>query len=658
MKKIFFGKGKGHAPFWQPWGLGGCLGRLLGFLALLALLIFLLSLFRKCGGVYGGGGVDIPSEFQRPDADQPYQRPSEIDSMNFDQGNWIRPVEGGDSLGLPGEDENRVPDQNPDEFRRDDEEGMTQQSPDMLYVIFDSGSGDETFRKFASKFGQLYPAPEHKIVYYNTNSKTAALQVPEDRREQIMNELPSKINEVQFMVVPIEMMGIGRYTPNDPAFKHPQISWHFDPIQARDAWEITKGSDDIVIGVVDSFFDLTHPDLKGDRIVKPYSVHKGNGDVYPISGVDFSVAGHGTLVAASAAASIDNAQGSAGIAPKCKIMPVSVYPMTNMHVVEGLLYCIHNGADVINLSLGWLTDEDSGKPMSEEVRIARESYKAEEKMWDYIFKLAEERNVTIVWAAGNENAFSAMDPSKRNKDNTIIVSAVDRNLKKADFSNYGNFAEQNLHYSTVSAPGVDIFGALPGNTYDAWPGTSFAAPIVAGAVGLIKSVKPDITTPEIIKVLQETGKSVQGAPELGPLIQIKDALQKVGGNTDGNFDQIRANPQEFVGTWETTTPIDFTQGGRVVQSGCKIRLNITSPNQGSVVFVSSNGRQTYTAPVSVSIGQEKIVVRQTAPTVGTDNQFTFTGHEFVVTPDGDRKLACRVTVNGRDPYDCYLKKVN
>lgn len=118
-----------------------------------------------------------------------------------------------------------------------------------------------------------------------------------------------------------------------------------------------------------------------------------------------------------------------------------------------------------------------------------------------------------------------MDTSKRNA-NTIRVSAVDRNLKRAEFSNFGNFSNRGIYESTISAPGVDIWGALPNNSYDAWPGTSFSAPIITGVVALLKSENKDLTTKQIIKILQSTGKPVNGSPEIGNLVQVKDALVK------------------------------------------------------------------------------------------------------------------------------------
>ena len=63
-------------------------------------------------------------------------------------------------------------------------------------------------------------------------------------------EVPEQIQEVKFFVIPVEKMLTGRsVTPNDPAFKYPEKSWHFGPIQAFEAWGITQGSDDIVVGI-------------------------------------------------------------------------------------------------------------------------------------------------------------------------------------------------------------------------------------------------------------------------------------------------------------------------------------------------------------------------------------------------------------------------
>lgn len=508
MKTIFFWNqfNKGRTPFLQPWGCFGCLGRLLLFIILLLLLLLLLSLFRKCES------SNIGSDSNGSDS-------TEI--------RWNEPIANGEEIGLPSPDQNVLP---PFEetIPNPENDGATEIYPNLLYVIFDSEADDETFKAFAKKFSSLYPSPEHKIQYYNTGSKTAVLDVPENKRDEICQKLPGQISEVEFLVVPVEVMTqYAEVTPNDPAFKDANKSWYFKPIQAQEAWGITQGSSDIIVGIVDSYMDLNHPELKGDRCLYPYSVINGNSDVSPRAGAPADYAGHGTLVTAVAVGNANNNAGSSGIAPKCKFIPVSMGETINtITEVEGLLYCMYHGASVINLSCGADFPESiTTMPLEEQIAFSEQYGKPQEKMWNYVFQLAEKRNVTIVWAAGNENCFDAMDTSKRNP-NTIRVSAVDRNLKKANFSNFGNFAEKSLYESTISAPGVDIWGALPNNTYDAWPGTSFSAPIITGVVALIKSQNKDLTTKQIIKILQGTGKPVAGAPEIGNLVQIKDALIK------------------------------------------------------------------------------------------------------------------------------------
>jgi len=443
---------------------------------------------------------------------------------------WKEPVADAPDYGLPTPEENVMP---PFEETIPNPEngGATEIYPNLLYLIFDSDDGsDEMFKKFAEKFSSLYPSSEHKIQYYNTAAKTAVLVVPKDERDEICQSLPNKITDVKFFVTTVEVMTqlSPGMTPNDPAFEDADKSWYFQPIQAQEAWDITQGDTSVIVGIVDSYMDLNHPELKGDRCIHPYSIGKGNADVSPRAGAPTDYAGHGTLVTAVAVGNANNSNGSSGIAPKCKFIPVSLGENLNtITMVEGLLYCMYHGASVINLSCGANFPESiTTMPIEKQIAFSKEHGKSQEEMWDYVFKLAEERNVTIVWAAGNSNCYGAMDTSKRNP-NTIRVSAVDRDLKKADFSNYGNFPDKGLNESTISAPGVDIWGALPNNQYDAWPGTSFSAPIITGVVALMKSKNKDLTTQQIIKILQETSTPIVGAPEIGNLVQIKDALLRV-----------------------------------------------------------------------------------------------------------------------------------
>lgn len=508
MKKIFFRSDSrnGGSPFWQPWGCLGYMFRLLGFLLLLALLLLLLGLFMKC---------------------ESSQSSASSTAMLTDP-DWNRPIEGGEEVGLPSPEDNILPPFDEETTIPNPENGgATEIYPNLLFMIFDSEADDNTYLTFAEKFSAKYPAPDHKIKYYNTGSKTCVLEVPEDKRDLICENLPKEIPEVEFYVIPVEVMSqYAEVIPDDPAFDDADKSWYFEPIQMPEAWDISQGSPDVIVGIVDSYMDLNHPELKGDRCIYPYSVVNCNTDVAPPSGTERSSAIHGTLVTSIAVGNMNNGQGSSGIAPKCKFIPVSLGTNLNtITMVEGLLYCMYHGASVINLSMGTNFRGMDSMPIDQQIRFSKECGVEQAVMWDYVFALAEKRNVTIVWAAGNDNCYGAMDASKRNV-NTVRVAAVDRTLKRAHFSNYGNLPAFSLNESTISAPGVDIWGAVPFNSYTANDGTSFSAPIIAGVVALMKSQNKDLTNAEIIDILQDTGKPITGTPGIGNLVQVKEALIK------------------------------------------------------------------------------------------------------------------------------------
>jgi subtilisin family serine protease len=508
MKKIFFNSKSNdkRIPFWQPWGPGEYFGRFFAFILLLLALLLILSLFRSC--------EDCCRECARND---------------ISDSEWNQPIEGGEEVGLPSPDDNTLPPfEQLEPIPNPRDNGSTEIYPNLLYVIFNSDANDQTFRSFAEQFSTKYPAPEHKIEYYNTSAKTAVLSVPESTRESICQQINGVISNVNFKVVPVEVMTQYRVRLSDSSsVSEADKMWHFDPIHVRQAWDITNGSEDIIVGIVDSYMDLNHPDLRGDRCIFPHSVVTGTSDVAAPDNIDPSVAGHGTLVTAVAVGDTNNRKKSSGIAPGCKFIPVSMGSNLNtITQVEGILYCIYHGANVINISCGTgFTEQVTSMPVNEQISFSNSYGLPQEDMWDYVFRIAEERNVTIVWAAGNSNCYCGMDTSKRNS-NTIRVSAVDKDLKKAWFSNYGNFAEHNIFDSTISAPGVKIWGALPNNKYDAWDGTSFSAPIITGVVALMKSVNKNLTTAQIIEILKSTSVPVNGAPEIGNLVQVKEALVK------------------------------------------------------------------------------------------------------------------------------------
>lgn len=250
--------------------------------------------------------------------------------------------------------------------------------------------------------------------------------------------------------------------------------WGLERVRAPAAWSESRG-DGVVVAVVDTGVDLTHPDLAprllrdgAGRVVGRNEVD-GNGDAQDGHG-------HGTHVAGVAAAAADaglQGEGIAGVAPRARIMPVKALDDEGRGSVSdldaGIRWAVDNGADVINLSL------ESAVPLPGELVATGP---------DAAVRYAWERGVAVVAAAGNSGTpftdYRASTP-------VLLVGATDRDDRRASFSDAGRS-------DMVFAPGVDILsstckpcGGSSGHGYGRKSGTSFAAPHVAGAAALLRA---------------------------------------------------------------------------------------------------------------------------------------------------------------------------
>ena len=669
MKKIIYGnkytQNNGRQPFWMPWGGGGYIGRWLLFLLLLFGFILLMSLFRGCGSSSAGGNSDDEDE----DSIQ-HQQEFPDDIMNpVDNTVPIVPIDTTSGIrndipdpgpNLPSPDDNFLPPIDPDDIITDDEN--RQIVADQLNVILDDKSvNDETYRRWANEFKTLYPSDGYEVIFYDPLTRMLKIRVPADQRDNVMRNLPRQITDISFKIFPDGLQGLSVVKPNDPVFKYNEYSWYFAPIQAYDAWQITQGSPDIVVAIVDSYFDLNHVELNSDRIVKPFSIPRRTGNVAPVQGCDEVSFMHGSMVASQAIGNINNKCGAAGIAPKCKFMPISMgHQFTTMTILQGVLYAIYQGAQVINVSAGAMVNPLIAQlPIGDQIQIGKNTAKQEEDVWEYVTRLANERNVTIVWAAGNQNVYSGLDPSKRSNA-TIRVSALDHNLRKADFSNYGNYPQQDVEGSTISAPGVDIFGAMPNNDYNMGPGTSFSAPIVTGAVALMKSLSPSLSTEEIIKILQETGKPIKGDNTIGKLIQIKDALLRVKSEM-ANFDDIMRDHSKLNGLWQSSELLNKMIGLQPTGEVIRVYFDIKSPSDATCILYEVSGKKDYTTPVTIEWKNDRIVFHQQRGPYNPTTRESYIKSTYECTPDNERKLQCKQT--NHDGYDrqvrpYYLRKVS
>lgn len=670
---------RSHIPFWKPWGPWGCLWRTLLFLLGMILIALLMALLLK------GCENPIPEDpFVNPitQPDDPYKDlPPELrDSSSVDD--WNKPIPGVDELPEP--DDNYIPPVDSSDIITDPEDSLTQIVKNHLVVTFNVKLEEinNAMASFAKQFKQNYPQPDYKVLYYNTSTAMMLLQVPDDKLEQMCNELPQKITDIDFYVTTDAIMN-SSFKPSDPGFAMPWNDEYFKLIQTYEAWDITQGDSSVTVGIVDSFFDLSNPEI-GERFRDPINIGTKKKYVLPPSrrpanADEAGLFSHGSHVAGLAIGAQNNKLGASGIAPKCKWIPVALgdYPWTTMKVYEGVLYAIYHGADVINMSLGSSEKKHQKTPLADQVNIVQNTGKRAEKMWDYILKTADAHNCVIVKAAGNDSVLMGLDFQNRSKM-VVSVEAVDGKGQATYFSSYGRVPEANMNFSTVAAPGEMLWSVAPKNCIPIFAqefkknginlptdaktgfmpmqGTSMACPVVAGAVALLKSKKKDLTTDQVIKILTMTAKQTDTKHRIGPTIQIKDALNMTGGEL-ANFDDLMKNHKLLIGKWKSTHELNvMNEKGERIDDVWSYFI-FPSENTGHVEYHGINTKRIHKADINVEWRKDRIIFHQPKDAVSANGD-TMSKDEFVCYPNQDRLLEVSVQRNGKERFRFMLEKVN
>jgi thermitase len=276
--------------------------------------------------------------------------------------------------------------------------------------------------------------------------------------------------------------------PNDPKYAN---QWAHSKIESPKAWDLTQGSSEIVVAIVDTGVDVGHPDLKDNLTPRSTWYDYGEDDDDPSD-----TYGHGTHCAGIAAAVGNNGEGVAGAGWSTSIMPVKVFPdgsgsTSTSKIAKGIVHAVDKGANVISLSLG-STNKSS----------------ALEDAINY----AHDHNVLVVAAAGNDNKEEKYYPAAY--DHVIAVAATDKEDKKASFSNYGTWVD-------ISAPGVSILSTMPtyhvkmnddgyDENYDYMSGTSMSTPLVAGVAALVMSENPNLDPDQVEETLENSTDEIDG----------------------------------------------------------------------------------------------------------------------------------------------------
>lgn len=323
--------------------------------------------------------------------------------------------------------------------------------------------------------------------------------------------------------------------PNDPHFAD---QWALNnlgndggkeraDIDALDAWMTTRGSEDVVVAVLDSGVDYTHIDLRSNMWFRPENVpayvddQLGTfNDLNGYNGTD-NIAdpmddnGHGTHCAGIIGAEGNNGEGVAGINWNVKIMPLKFlgrggFGSTN-DAIEAINYAIDRkkkGVNIRIISASWGSTSRS-RALEDTIRAAGEA------------------GILFAAAAGNDGSDNDRRPhypSNYNLPNVVSVAALDRTDSLASFSNYGI---KSVH---VAAPGKEILSTWLNDNYREASGTSMATPYVSGVAALIVANEPYITMEKLrARLLGSVDKldSLDGKVETGGRICAANALSNV-----------------------------------------------------------------------------------------------------------------------------------
>ena len=220
--------------------------------------------------------------------------------------------------------------------------------------------------------------------------------------------------------------------------------------------------------------------------------------------------GHGTHCAGIAAGVTNNALGIGSLAgtgddsPFVEVSSIKVLKAggmgTQKTIIAGIIEATDEGADVISLSLGGRSNQSSQRAYSAAVAYAHRN------------------GAIVVAAAGNSNR-DAVDYAPANANGMITVAAVDQLLLRAPFSNRTNQLDR-----PIAAPGVAIYSTVPGDEYRSYSGTSMACPFVAGLLGVMKSLRPELDYDAAYRILDATGRETTETRLTGRIVQPAAAL--------------------------------------------------------------------------------------------------------------------------------------
>jgi len=279
---------------------------------------------------------------------------------------------------------------------------------------------------------------------------------------------------------------VTQVVPNDTLYH--AFQWNLRRIGMEQAWDLRPSAPDVIVAVLDTGVDLTHPDLRANLLLD--------------QGYDFLAdtaspqddESHGTAVAGIIGAIGNNREGVSGIAWHVKLLPIKALNAQgrgpDSAMVKAILFAADAGAKIINIS-------STGTRYSAALETA--------------VLYAQEKGALVVAAAGNTGQTDNAVNYPAAFDSVLAVGAIDDKDQLAPFS-------QRQSYVTLAAPGVDVpstaWAGAGRGAYASQSGTSIAAPHVAGAAAILWALRPDLAASDIATALRSHADKV-ASPDSG-----------------------------------------------------------------------------------------------------------------------------------------------
>jgi subtilisin family serine protease len=426
---------------------------------------------------------------------------------------------------------------------------------------------DNAFKDF-KVFSYKYAYPKAKNEYLRKFASIECNCDVEELATFLKENYSTTFSDIEYA----QDLGHPDYNPSDPMWYQTNpdgtpVLWHLNKIEADESWDITKGSSNITVAIIDQGFDISHPDL-ANKTLSTTDPRTGN----PFG---YTTEYHGTFCASFAGAETDGGGQLASVGFNTMLW---LYDY-NISAADIAYYAsFDKGADVISFS--WYSSTPA---------TAREKLLVQEVL---------DNGTVIVRSAGNSQCDSDNNrfPFAYQVDSRIIiVSATDKNDNHTNPSGttFANYPEVS-----VCAPGYNVMGAIRYNNgsvtnpYAIGSGTSYATPIVAGVCALLKSINKNLTPAQIKNIIQTTTDPVA------------DAYLYPGTIGTGRVNAYKAVQAAVC----STTTVNFTNQtvstDTTVTSCGDIYVQDVTVTNGATLTLDAFGEVTLGSNVEVQLGSE------------------------------------------------------